>query len=54
MMKTHKNMDIDSYKDVHDEKPIRIWIFISTKMRTTKPHNNMVSHSYKDVHNENP
>ena len=38
MTKTYKNMDIHSYKDVHDGNPIV---------------NNMDSNLYKDVHDEN-
>ena len=39
MTKTHKNMDSNSYKNVHDENPYK---------------NNMDSHSYRNVHDENP
>ena len=53
MTKTHNNMDSHSYKDMHDKKPIRIWIVIRTEMYTKKTHNKLDSHSYRDVHDEN-
>ena len=45
-----------SYKDVHDGKPIRIWIVIRTEMCIDENtyNNNMDSHSYRNVHDENP
>ena len=42
-----KTIDSHSYKDVHDKKPIRIWIVIHTEMCMTKIYYNMDSHLYR-------
>ena len=46
-------MNSHLYKDVHDEKPIRIWIVIRTEMCMTKIQKNIESHLYRNVHDEN-
>ena len=57
MMKTNKNMDSHSYRDVHDENPYKnnmdsyLYKDVHDKNRYK---NNMDIHSYKDVHDENP
>ena len=39
MTKTQKEMDSHSYKNVHDENPLKKkWIVIRTEMRITKTH----------------
>ena len=47
MTRIDKNMYSHLYKDVHDEKTIRIWIVIRTEMCMTKTYTNMNIQSTK-------
>ena len=57
MTKTNKNMDSNSYINVHDKNPYdKKWIVIRTEMCMKKNplKKNMDSHLYRNVHVKNP